>query len=258
MSPTERQELIEEGKAFPAKKKRRDLRFLVMSSALIVAFGLMVGYAFSDQSGESAKDQRLSALETAYEAQRAQFIECKDGNPNDPNCQTPVAPPVDEIKPVPSEDGKTSSPTVIVRAIQPGQIDAAVLRYCSATKQCNGKDATVAQIRSAVAQYCNANGKCTPPAPKDGKDGTDGENAPPITSQQIDSSVVSYCSQDSEPCRSKTPGAKGDQGEKGEQGEPGKDFTCPDGFTVQTTEVVTSVLPEERTTLYSCRAGTGG
>lgn len=95
------------------------------------------------------------------------------------------------------------------------QVQRAVDAFC-ANGRCNGKSPTPQQVALAVAAYCNARGQCTPPKPKDGKDGEPGQNA---TSDQVAAAVASFCADDN------CDGEDGKDGKDGANGTNGRSVT---------------------------------
>jgi hypothetical protein len=250
------QDLLAKAKKHEDDRRKRQMRS-VLNSILLVAV-LLAGILFyaDDRSDDSDRNDRLKAVEGGYAALYEQVEKCKDQTAADsPDCGEPVAPPIEEVKPEVDGDSKPKLPSVITRVeqVSPSQVQNAVFRYCSATEVCEGEDATAAQVRAAVAAYCDARGQCTPPPPSDGKDGKDGADSnvagpqgPPPSDEQVEEAVNAYCSNDR--CK----GPKGDKGDPGNDGAPGKDFTCPDGYTLQTFTVQTSLT--ETAEVYGCRA----
>ncbi|MFJ8815428.1 hypothetical protein [Amycolatopsis thermoflava] len=122
-----------------------------------------------------------------------------------------------EVKP--GSDTAAPAPTVDPAAVRQAA-RAAVLEYCGqASSPCRGTDGTAPNIDAIVTQVLTRI-----PVPKDGTDGKDGEDAPPLSGEEVFAQVAAFCSQPSEPCR-------GPAGQNGTNGVNGKDGpACPEGY----------------------------
>lgn len=153
-------------------------------------------------------------------------------------------------------DGRTPSPADVVRAVAEFCKDQA----CRGEPGTNGKDGqagvagqnappiTLDQLASAVAAYCST-GVCIGPA------GIDGQNATP---EQISEAVTAYCSTGA--CVGPA-GADGAAGNTGPQGEPGRGIRTSqcgeDGrWTITYTDGVTEDGGQCRTTIGPPLGGT--
>ncbi|MDQ0377955.1 hypothetical protein [Amycolatopsis thermophila] len=122
-----------------------------------------------------------------------------------------------EVKPGP--DTAAPAPTVDPATVRQAA-RAAVLDYCGQpSAPCRGPDGSTPNVDAIVAQVLTRI-----PVPKDGTDGKDGDDAPPLSDDQVFAQVAAFCSQPSEPCR-------GPAGANGTNGVDGKDGpTCPEGY----------------------------
>jgi hypothetical protein len=147
-------------------------------------------------------------------------------------------PPVTVEQGEPGKKGDKGDPAP---PITDAQILRAVNTYC-ANGRCDAKSPTPQQVAAAVTTYCNARAECTPPKPadgEDGEDGTDGENA---TAAQVATAVADFCSQDSLPCKSDTPGPAGANGTNGTNGTNGAKGDSVQATTQTTDDGVTVTL----------------
>lgn len=184
-------------------------------------------------SAQKTADQIASEYTTLYES----FQKCIDA-PDAAGCQEPPTPTPAQVK-----DGVVSPPIVQVETLSPEAIDAAFRRYCATNDQCDGQAPTRAELADAVATYCTANGQCrgpAAPAAKDGEDGTNGQDgasgepgkdAPPPSDAQVLAGIAAYCEQNGQ-CR----------------GPAGP--TCPDGYSGQAVEVLTSLTESQQ--IFAC------
>lgn len=105
-----------------------------------------------------------------------------------------VEPPASAVSP--AEPATVDSETVRNAA------RSAVLEYCAQPNQpCRGLDGASPNVDAIVAQVV-----AKIPIPKDG---TNGQDAPPVTGSQLLAAVTQYCAQPDEPCR----GANGANGQ---------------------------------------------
>lgn len=89
-----------------------------------------------------------------------------------------------------------TEPTVDMDAVRQAA-RAAVLDYCSQPSEpCRGADGQSPDIDALVDMVV-----ARVPLPKNGIDGTNGKDAPPVTDRQLYSQFVAYCSLPTEPCR---------------------------------------------------------
>jgi len=120
MSETEEAEhAIEE----VVKERRAQARWLIymgIAMTLMLLALLLFGLKAIDASDEAktahsenaTQDKRVGNLETALDAQRQQFIKCKDKKATAPGCQTPIAPNSNSVGPqgVPGLQGTQGIP----------------------------------------------------------------------------------------------------------------------------------------------------
>lgn len=97
-------------------------------------------------------------------------------------------------------------------------VQAAVAEYCADREQCKGADGETPPLSDIVSAVV-----ARIPVPKDGKDGAPGQDAAPITGEQIKAAVVDYCNQESLPCKGET----GPAGAAGPEGAAGEDASAP-------------------------------
>jgi hypothetical protein len=121
------------------------------------------------------------------------------------------------------------------------QIYRGLIDYCSTRNQCRGSDGRTPDFNSLVQTV-----RALIPNPADGSNGKD---APAVTSDQLTATVASYCGQTSDPCRGAT-GPAGKDGVDGKNGTDGKDGK--DGENgLSTTEVRTNLNTCTTTTTFS-------
>lgn len=212
------------------QRKRKNAAIIVAGLALAIA-SVAAAVAIS---GESERDdlarkvqingERLDQTNKTVQEQRQQFELCKRLPKTDPRCQVPVAPPTPTVTPEKPEQSVPAGVTEgqvrdIVAAevarrnlsLTPSQITTiATVAAKMVPRPADGKTPTNAQLKPlvsvAVATFC-ANDACR------GKDGAD---APPVTQQQLTTTLVAYC----EP-RNDCIGSDGKQGPEGKQGPIG-------------------------------------
>lgn len=220
---------------FRHSRRRTVLSWAIAVSIVLALLGL--GYLYAqDEAGDKVDSERAAAVakvqerldkvEGEYETLYEDFEECVD-RPANNRCDEPVTLPPEQL----DDDRETPRTVVRVESLSRAAIDAAVVRFCKDTGQCEGKDAKVsaAMVSAAVSAYCDARGQCTPPPPKDGVDGKD---APPPTDEQVQASVAAYCAANG--CSAPEPGP-----------------VCPDGFHGEVVTVLTSLTTEEE--IFACR-----
>ena len=230
------------------EKDNRRRNIMIAGASVVVSAVIAAGVAFGVQS--YYRGQAIQELGTALNNQRQQTIDCASEEPGTPGCNTPVAPPAEDIieaaagpvgpiGPVgppgtPGRDGDTGATGATgVRGPAPtaAQVQLAVDRFCS-DGQCDGQAPSASQVSNAVLLYCNARGQCRGPEGQDGTNGSDGrsgtdgadgadgvdgargETGPPPSDAQVLEAVNAYCA---------TRAGGSCKGETGERGPAGTD-----------------------------------
>lgn len=130
------------------------------------------------------------------------------------------------------------------------QVAAIAADVYARNRPADGKNATPDMVAAAVSAYCSG-GACV------GKDGKDGQDAPPITADEILTQVTAYCAKNNE-CAGPA-GPSGQQGPAGPAGPQGVSFVRQyfarddDGSCLSYVESYDPV--DQKTTVTSSPAG---
>ncbi|MDQ0376479.1 hypothetical protein [Amycolatopsis thermophila] len=186
----------------PARAAKSTTHRWVAGVGVVVA---AVSIVASFLRGENA-DAKVDQLQGAYQS-LAVDTQLLVEQVRQLGAQPVVQPPASTEAPVAVPDAPAGPDLDTVRAVA----KSAVLDYCGqASQPCRGANGESPNIDALVDLVV-----AKVPVPKDGRDG---EDAPPITDDQMYATFVAYCTQPSEPCR-------------GAAGAPGRDGpACPEGY----------------------------
>lgn len=221
----------------------RRVWIFVVALTVVVVLGMLFWLVRLSNDGEA--DDRAIAELAADRAKLSQRLDAQEKTSAEhKEASIALAEQVERLggKPV-VDPGEPATPIPSPVVVPQAQVNEAVSVICTGTPACRPTEAQVKTTLRAICGDCR--GEDAEP-PRDGIDGTNGQNAT-ITAEQIDAAVARNCGEDG--CRGPGPtdeqvderlaaycsqrdDCKGEsvQGEKGETGSvtPG-DYACPDG-----------------------------
>lgn len=198
-------------KRLQSERKRHGIFLIILALvlAMVVAAGAILYVLLNQTDGQlhhaeslsAQRDARIGKLESALDAQREQFLKCKDESSKTKGCKQPVAPSASKI-PGPEGPPGIQGP--------PGPQGPRGPRGIQGVPGNDAQPPTAAQLTELLVKYCDAHNDCT---------GEQGERGPGPTIEQIASVVATYCSKHNG-CAGPA-GATGPQGPAGQNGKDG-------------------------------------